>query len=156
MLKNIISILLLIIIILISLSCYYFTIAYANSGSFRGTLINAEVIIKTTCSNNKKGGGCSQTYYVGETFQKDNSTNTCLVTRLQPFYFQGAANNVVENKELYTTRTIWTTWYSSGTCYDKTIRSYYNSIAEVLSGFAIVLLIVIGVICLSLLGPPTT
>jgi len=119
------------------LGIYYLVIGNAYATQFTGTLIKADVNTVTSCS--KKS--CSQTYYVEEIFTKDNSTNTCSIQRLIPYYFKGQANNVALSKKLGTTRTIWTTYYSSGTCYDQSIRDYYNKIGGCFLGFFVLLFI---------------
>ena len=127
--------------IFIALGIYYLVIANTYGGEFLGTLIDANVNIVTSCSSSKSGTSCSTKYYVDEIFRKDNSTNTCTVERLTPYYFKGSANNIVNNIELYTTRTIWTSTYNAGTCYDITIRNYYNAIGGTFIGFAGIILL---------------
>jgi len=119
----------------------YIVTAYANGGQFVGTLESAKVITTTSCSKNS----CSNTYYVGETFRKDNTTNTCLVQRLKPYYFMGDADNVATHEELGTTRTIWTTYYDAGTCYDAAIRSVYAAVGWTFMALAI---FIVGVVLL--------
>jgi hypothetical protein len=133
-----------VIIIMISLGIYYLVIANANNGKFVGTLIRENVKTDTTCSKSKNGGSsCSSKYYVEQIFKKGNSTNTCTVTRLTPYYFKGSANNVVENAVLYTQRDIWVTYYSAGVCYDITIRNYYNAIGGSLLGVGCIIPLII-------------
>jgi hypothetical protein len=135
-----------------ALGITYLTIANSYGDIFTGTLISAKTITRTSCSNSKHSSGCSYTYYVGETFSKDNSTNTCLIVRLTPYYFQGDADNIVANKILYTQRTIWTTWYNAGTCYDQAIKNYYNIVGGVMISIAgLIFLFFLFGLCLDLI-----
>jgi hypothetical protein len=101
----------------------------ASSGKFVGILTKATVYTDTSCNTDKKGNTrCSSTYYVMETFDKDNTGHTCTVQRLIPYYYYGSADAFATSRKLGTTRTIWTSWYSHGTCYDEKIKWYYNCI----------------------------
>jgi hypothetical protein len=118
---------------------YHLVIANANGGQFVGTLKSARVITETSCSHDKKGGNsCSNTYYVGETFYKNNSTHTCLIIRPTQYAFQGDAEAEANSKILGTKRKMWATWYSHGTCYDENIRYLNNAIGGSFFGFAMI------------------
>ena len=134
------SVLIVIVIIFISLGTYYLTIGNASGAVFTGTLVSSSVLMSSSCNKNS----CSSSYYVTETFQKGDSTNTCTITRLIPYYFWGDANNVAIHKKLGTQRKIWTTYYDAGSCYDQSIRTYYTIVGGILLGFGcfIILLIV--------------
>jgi len=139
--KKIFSSIFVIISVFVSLGIYYLVIANSYGGVFEGTLIAVKVNTVTSCSSNKQGTSCSQRYYIDEIFRKDNSSNTCTVQRLTPYYFKGSANNIVENAVLYTKRTVWTAPYNANTCIDITLRNYYNTIGAILLGFGCFLII---------------
>lgn len=46
--------------------------------------------------------------------------------RLTPYYFKGDANAFANSRILGTTRTVYETTYSHGTCIDNSIRYQYN------------------------------
>jgi len=128
-----------------ALGISYLVIGNAYGDEFIGTLISAKTITKTSCSTSKHSTRCTYTYYVGETFSKNNSTNTCLVQRLTPYLFQGSADNIAKNKILYTKRKIWTTWYNPGSCYDQTIRNYYTAIGGTFIGVSGLFFLIVSI-----------
>ena len=131
---------------------YYLVVA--NTWDHRWTsaiLKRGEVYTKTSCDSNKNSGTtCSNTYYVEEIFYKGpNITHTCTVRRLTPYYFKGNANAFVDDMVLGTTRNIYQTTYSSGTCFDDKIRSNWNIQGGIYTGFAMIPVII--VICFGFL-----
>lgn len=107
---------------------YYLVVA--NNWDFRwdnAILDSVEVYTKTSCSTSDGHTSCSNTYYVEEIFKKfANTTSTCTVRRLTPYYMKGDANSFAERTILGTYRTIYQTTYSAGTCFDNKIRYQWN------------------------------
>lgn len=126
---------------------------------FHGELIRSEVYSDTNCNTHCDSGGkncntnCDDTYYVDQIFLKrpdGNSTSTCTVRRLTPYYFKGDADNFVSRSKMGTRRTIFETLHSHGTCYDKKIRRTYNILGGILLAFPnsiILVIILIAGIC---------
>lgn len=132
---------------------YYLISGNTYSEIFQGELKSVQVYSKidcdTKCDSNGKNchTNCDDTFYIDEIFLKrpdGNSTSTCTVRRLTPYYFKGDADNFASRAKLGTRRTIYETTYSHGTCYDKKIRRTYNILGSLLFAFPnFVLLLVI-------------
>lgn len=82
----------------------YLGLGNTYSYSYKGILKKGEVFTENSCSSSttcdSKGNNChttttcSNTYYVDEIFYKgDNTTSTCTVRRLTPYYFKCDADN---------------------------------------------------------------
>lgn len=127
----------------------YLALANSFSDSYIGILkegnVFTDVSCTTTCDNNKHcTTNCDNTYYIEEIFYKNaNTMSTCTVRRLTPYYFKGDANNFVSRMILGTTRQLYQTTYSHGTCIDDKIRDQYNAIGGTLFGFSLFIFIVI-------------
>lgn len=119
---------------------YYLCIANQWDHKWDGILMKGDVYTDTSCTNDKNGNShCSNTYYVDQMFYKgENTTHTCTIRRLTPYYFKGSADAFVNNMKLYTHRTIYQTTYSAGTCFDEKIRYQYNVYGGVFLGLSLI------------------
>ena len=112
-------------------------VCFANiySDKFTGILQRGYVYGDSSCNtncgkNNNCQTSCSETYYVRQVFLKGvDSTSTCTVQRPTEYFFQGDADNFVSRMILGTSRELYQTVYSHGTCIDSKIRNMYNTIA---------------------------
>lgn len=137
---------------LFSLGIYYLVEANTNDGVYDGVLFKGDVFTKTSCSSSKNGGtSCSNTYYVEEEFYKGyNTTHSCTIRRLTPYYFKGDANDFVNNMQLYTVRPVYQTTYSHGTCFDDKIRYQYNICGGIFFGISMIpFLFGFGILCVN-------
>lgn len=120
---------------------YYLSVA--NNWDYKwnhAILSHVDVYTQTSCDKTS----CSNTYYIEEIFFKfSNTTDTCTVRRAKPYYFKGSANNVAENAVLGTTRVLYQTTYSSGTCFDDSIRKYWNILGGVFLSVSFIPIIII-------------
>lgn len=138
----------------------YLCFANIYSQSYTGILQRGYVYADTSCSTHCDDKGknchttCSNTYYVREVFLKNAyTTSTCTVQRLTPYYFQGDADNFVSRMVLGTTRKLYETTYSHGTCIDDKIREQYNIIGSIFLTFPnFVILVILSPVILSLLN----
>ncbi len=120
------------------------------SHSYTGILKSGSVYSDTSCSTSCDKNGkncithCSNSYYVDEIFYKNiNSQSTCTVRRPTKYYFKGDADNFVSRMILGTSRKLYQTTYSHGTCIDDKIKYLYNCTGIVLVTCANAFLIIL-------------
>jgi hypothetical protein len=121
----------------------YLALGNTFSNRYIGILDRGSVFADSSCSTKCDSNGknchtkCTNTYYVDEIFLKNNhTTSTCTVRRLTSYYFKGDADNFVSKMILGTSRQLYQTTYSHGTCIDDKIRDYYNNVGGILFGFS--------------------
>lgn len=126
----------------------YLGLGNTFSDRYVGILQRGSVYTDTNCNTHCNSEGknchtsCDNTYYVDQIFLKnDHTTSTCTVQRPTPYYFKGDADNFVSRMKLGTTRQLYQTTYSHGTCIDNKIRNRYNAIGGTLFGFTTLIMI---------------
>jgi hypothetical protein len=129
---------------------YYLVVA--NNWDYKwinAILFSGDVYTKTSCSTTNGHTSCNNQYYVEEMFYKTyNTTNSCTVRRLTPYTFKGDANAFVSRMKLGTTRQLYQTTYSVGTCFDDKIREQYNIYGGVFLGLSMIpILVIFYIIC---------
>lgn len=119
----------------------YLGLGNTFSAKYVGVLNRGSVFTDVSCSTTCDSDGhnchthCTNTYYVDEIFNKSpTSVYTCTVRRLTPYYFKGDADNFVSAMKLGTSRQLYQTTYSHGTCIDDKIKNYYNTVGGILFG----------------------
>lgn len=128
----------------------YLGLGNTFSDRYVGILQRGSVFTDSNCTTKCNNGGknchtkCTNTYYIDEIFLKNTgSTSTCTVRRWTPYYFKGDADNFVSRMILGTSRQLYQTVHSHGTCIDNKIRSHYNAIGGTLFGFTTFIMIII-------------
>jgi hypothetical protein len=111
---------------------YYLTISNTYDGEYLGTLVAG--VTSYTGDSDSEGG---KNWYIVEKFRKDNTSDTCSVTRLQVYYTIRALNNAKDHVILGTTRKIWARWNHKHTCYDTSVKHYETTLGISLLAVAI-------------------
>jgi hypothetical protein len=122
---------------------YYLAVSNTHDGEYWGTLIS---VSGSDVSDSDSEGG--RNLYLVEKFRKDNTSNTCGVTRLQAYYTIRELNKAKDRVILGTGRQIWARMNDARSCYDTSIRNYETTLGISLLVIAVGFPLLLYLVCL--------